>query len=340
MLSEFSLIERFFGRRAAAFQSRTGSRRHGRPAALGIGDDCALLAPRRGQQLAISTDMLVEGRHFFPDVAPRALGHKALAVNLSDLAAMGAEPRAFTLALAMPRVDEVWLELFSEGLFDIAERFDCELVGGDTTGSQHIDICITVFGDVPPARTLRRDAACPGDDIWVSGVLGDARAGLGLKRGEWSTPEPDIERMLVRALELPEPRVALGMALRGVANAALDLSDGLAGDLRHILRRSKAQAVVHMDSVPRSPAVAALPQDVQRQYVLAGGDDYELCFTAPPEARSKIERIGQRLDVLLTCIGTIEVLAAPDDAPAIDWRDAAGAPVSMMLKGFDHFHAD
>jgi thiamine-monophosphate kinase len=336
MLSEFSLIERFFGRRAAVFQSRCGAR----PAALGIGDDCALLAPRRGQQLAISTDMLVEGRHFFPDVSPAALGHKALAVNLSDLAAMGAEPRGFTLALAMPQVDEPWLELFSEGLFGIAEKFACELIGGDTTGSPNINICITVFGDVPPAHALRRDAAMPGDDIWVSGLLGNARAGLGIKREEWSTQDADVERQMVRALEMPEPRVALGMALRGVAHAALDLSDGLAGDLRHILRRSKVQAVVDMDDVPRSAAVAALPQDLQRQYVLAGGDDYELCFTAPPEARSKIERIGQRLAVLLTRIGTIEVLAASDDPPAIDWRDADGAPVSLMLRGFDHFHAD
>jgi thiamine-monophosphate kinase len=345
MLSEFSLIERFFERPTSALKSPEPALRGDRPkATLGIGDDCALLAPRRGQQLAISTDMLVEGRHFFPDVPPYALGHKALAVNLSDLAAMGAEPRAFTLALGLPRADEAWLESFSQGLFDIAQRFDCELIGGDTTSAPAVNICITVFGDVPPARALRRDAARPGDDIWVSGVLGNARAGLGIKLGEWSAASPDDERRLVRALELPEPRVALGMALRGVAHAALDLSDGLAGDLLHILERSKMQASVNIDDVPRSPEVAALQQELQQQYMLAGGDDYELCFTAPVGERSKIERIGQRLDVLLTRIGTIEGPApyghAPDHAPAIGWRDASGKAVSLTLQGFDHFHAD
>jgi len=349
MLSEFSLIERFFERKPGVLKSPEPALSADKPkATLGIGDDCALLAPRRGQQLAISTDMLVEGRHFFPDVPPYSLGHKALAVNLSDLAAMGAEPRAFTLALALPRADEAWLESFSQGLFDIARRFDCELIGGDTTGASAVNICITVFGDVPPARALRRDTARPGDDIWVSGVLGNARAGLGIKLGEWSAASPDDERRLVRALEMPEPRVALGMALRGVAHAALDLSDGLAGDLLHILTRSGMRGSVNIDDVPRSPEVAALQQEIQRKYILAGGDDYELCFTAPPAERSKIERIGQRLDVLLTRIGTIEGPApsghAPEhvlnDAPAIGWRDATGQAVSLTLQGFDHFHAD
>ena len=174
--------------------------------------------------------MLVEGRHFFADVDPYALGHKALAVNLSDLAAMGAQPHAFTLALALPRADEAWLAAFSDGLFALAERYDCELIGGDTT-SGPLNLCITVFGDVPPNAALRRDAARPGDDIWVSGTLGDARAGLGLLRGEWPAPDDDAAARLKRALERPEPRVALGLALRGVAHAALDISDGLAGDL-------------------------------------------------------------------------------------------------------------
>jgi thiamine-monophosphate kinase len=345
MLSEFSLIERFFELRPGAPRAPEASLSGDKPkATIGIGDDCALLAPRRGQQLAISTDMLVEGRHFFPDVPPYTLGHKALAVNLSDLAAMGAEPRAFTLALGLPRADEAWLESFSQGLFDIARKFDCELIGGDTTSAPVVNLCITVFGDVPPAHALRRDAARAGDDIWVSGVLGDARAGLGLKLGEWSAASLDDERRLLRALELPEPRVALGMALRGVAHAALDISDGLAGDLLHILKRSTMRASVNLDEVPRSPQVAALQHELQQQYMLAGGDDYELCFTAPVAARSKIERIGQRLGVLVTRIGTIEGPApsgqAPNDAPAINWRDAAGQAVPLTLQGFDHFHAD
>jgi thiamine-monophosphate kinase len=357
MLSEFSLIERFFERPPGALKSPETALNGGKPrAALGIGDDCALLDARPGQQLAISTDMLVEGRHFFADVAPYALGHKALAVNLSDLAAMGAEPRAFTLALGLPRAEEAWLESFSQGLLDTARRFDCELIGGDTTRSPIITLCITVFGDVPPAQALRRDAACPGDDIWVSGVLGDARAGLAIKLGEWTAVDADAERRLVRALELPEPRVALGMALRGVAHAALDLSDGLAGDLLRILKRSKMRASVNIDDVPRSAEVAALQQQIQQQYMLAGGDDYELCFTAATAERPKIERIGQRLGVLLTRIGTIEGPAPsghaperapehapadpPEPAPAIRWRDAAGQAVSLTLQGFDHFHAD
>ncbi|SAK83894.1 thiamine monophosphate kinase [Caballeronia hypogeia] len=329
MLSEFSLIDRFFARRATA-----PAPRHDDAAArpLGIGDDCALIAPPAGHQLAISTDMLVEGRHFFPDVDPYALGHKSLAVNLSDLAAMGAAPHAFTLALALPRADEAWLEAFSNGLFDLAQRFDCALVGGDTT-SGPLNICITVFGDVPYGAALRRDAAMPGDDIYVSGTLGDARAGLGAIRGEWHAAEGAEWR---RALEFPEPRVALGLALRGVARAALDISDGLAGDLMHILKRSGARAIVDADAVPCSEAVRALPESARRQCTLAGGDDYELCFTAPPSARDTLADIAIRVQVPLTRIGTIE----SSGAPGIAWRDASGAPLSLMLQGFDHFHAD
>jgi thiamine-monophosphate kinase len=340
MLSEFSLIERYFSQPATTRHARPVPETGAEPnATLGIGDDCALLAPKRGQQLAISTDMLVSGRHFFPDVSPWALGYKALAVNLSDLAAMGAKPRAFTLALSMPKADETWLQAFSDGLFHIANAHGCELIGGDTTGGPHVTISITVFGDVPAARALRRDAARPGDDIWVSGLLGNARAGLGIRRGEWSMKDPADAAVAIKALEQPEPRVALGMALRGVAHAALDLSDGLAGDLLHILKRSKVRATVNIDQVPRSPMIAAMPVPAQLQCILAGGDDYELCFTAPAQARAGIERTAKRQKVLLTRIGTIEGLAAPNDLPAIDWYNNAG-PVSFTDTGFDHFHAD
>ncbi|HIH2752684.1 TPA: thiamine-phosphate kinase, partial [Burkholderia lata] len=266
-LSEFSLIERFFTRRAA---------QGARTSTLGIGDDCALITPRSGKLLAISTDMLVEGRHFFPDVAPDALGHKTLAVNLSDLAAMGAEPRAFTLACALPRADAAWLEAFSNGLFALAERYGCELIGGDTT-SGPLNLCVTVFGEVAPDAALRRDAARDGDDVWVSGTLGDARAGLGVARGEWTAGANEAAAFR-QALERPEPRIALGLALAGVAHAALDISDGLAGDLQHILTRSNVRAEIDADAVPRSAALATLPPDVQRRCTLAGGDDYELCF--------------------------------------------------------------
>ncbi|MDE1183283.1 thiamine-phosphate kinase [Paraburkholderia sp.] len=349
MLSEFSLIERFFARRAA---TRAHAARHPVPdaasALLGIGDDCALLSPRPGEMLAVSTDMLVEGRHFFPDVDPHALGHKTLAVNLSDLAAMGAAPQAFTLAFALPRADEAWLAAFSAGLFELAERFGCELVGGDTTAGP-LNLCVTVFGSVPADVALRRDAAQAGDDIWVSGTLGDARAGLGAIRGEWSVDHANPafadadHAQFRRALERPEPRILLGLALRGVARAALDLSDGLAGDLRHILERSNMAAIVDADAVPRSDALRRLTPEIQRRCTLSGGDDYELCFTASPAMRDAVENAGRAAGVAVTRIGTI---CAPYSAPhaaaphAIVWHDADGAPLTLTLQGFDHFHAD
>ena len=284
--------------------------------------------------------MLVEGRHFFADVDPHALGHKALAVNLSDLAAMGAAPHAFTLALALPRADERWLAAFSDGLFALAERFGCELIGGDTT-SGPLNICITVFGDVPPNAALRRDAAKPGDDIWVSGTLGDARAGLGLLRGEWTLADDAATAQLKRALERPEPRVALGLALRGVAHAALDISDGLAGDLLHILKRSNAQAVVDVrrgpDLPPRSrrcPPKRAAP---------ARSPAATTTNCASPRRPGRAKRSSGSASGR-TCRSHASVqssaIDSPADAPSIAWRDRAGAPLSLTLQGFDHFHAD
>ena len=379
MLSEFGLIERFFTRADAP------SKR----AALGVGDDCALLDVLPGHQLAISTDMLVAGRHFFPDVDPFALGHKSLAVNLSDLAAMGAEPRAFTLSLALPRIDETWLAGFSTGLFALADRFGCELIGGDTTAGP-LTISITVFGDLPIGAALRRDRAQAGDDIWVSGTLGDARLALGLRRGEWGfdgaaaaasaalnapgsttssaccgpVSTPDFAT-LVNAMERPEPRIALGLALRGVAHAALDISDGLAGDLQHVLDRSRMCALVDADAVPRSATLAARSPAIQRQCTLAGGDDYELCFSAPASARAAVERAGAAAAVRVTRIGRIASLRAPSSAgsalaparasgdsaahaashpglpaPGIVWHDGTGVPFDANVRGFDHFHAD
>ncbi|WP_322107223.1 thiamine-phosphate kinase [Paraburkholderia sp. J41] len=334
MLSEFSLIDRYFAQRA---------RRHTQRAALGIGDDCALIAPAAGEVLAVSTDMLVEGRHFFPDVDPHALGHKALAVNLSDLAAMGAAPLGFTLACALPKPREDWLAAFSAGLFELADRYDCELIGGDTTAGP-LNLCLTVFGSLRQDVALRRDAAQHGDDIWVSGTPGDARAGLGLIRGEWRTSGvlADADAVhLRRALEYPQPRVALGLALRGVARAALDVSDGLAGDLRHILERSRLAAAIDVDALPLSPALARLPRPVQLQCALAGGDDYELCFTAAAARRAQVEAAAQQAGVRVTRIGTMSSLASPDaTVPAIAWHDAAGTSLDLTLQGFDHFHAD
>ncbi len=317
-LSEFDLIRRFFTRPV-------------HKAALGVGDDCALIDARPGHQLAISTDMLVSGRHFFPDVPPRSLGHKALAVNLSDLAAMGAEPRAFTLALALPEADPAWLEAFAGGMLALADDHGCELIGGDTTKGP-LTLSLTVFGDVPPRQALRRDAARPGDDIWISGTLGDARLALGDCRGEWLLPEPDFTLIRPR-MDTPTPRVALGMALRGVAHAALDVSDGLIGDLGHILARSSVGAIVDVDALPRSEVLGAQPLDRQRECVLAGGDDYELCFTAPAGNREAIATISHQLGLPLTRVGSI----TPEAGLRI--VDRHGDPFTFSGTSFDHFTA-
>ncbi|CAJ0774244.1 Thiamine-monophosphate kinase [Ralstonia condita] len=315
-MSEFELIRRYFTKPA-------------RRATLGVGDDCALLGLRPGYELAISTDMLVAGRHFFPDAEPRALGHKALAVNLSDLAAMGAEPRAFTLAVALPEANPAWLKPFSEGMLALADAFHCELIGGDTTRGP-LTLSLTVFGDVPAAAALRRDAARPGDDLWVSGTVGDARLALGALRGEWALTPEALAQVQPR-MDTPTPRVALGLALRGIARAALDISDGLLGDLGHILTQSHVGATVEVERVPRSPTLAAQPLDHQLQCALAGGDDYELCFTAPAGAREAVLAAGQRAGVAVTRIGHI------DAVPGLRLVDAQGAPITFTHGSFDHF---
>lgn len=311
---EFDLIRRFF----------EGPARRGR-ALLGIGDDCALLpAPDQGLSWAVSTDMLIEGRHFFADVDPHALGHKTLAVNLSDLAAMGARPVAFTLALALPRVDERWLEAFSAGLLALADRAGCELVGGDTTRGP-LTLSVTVLGDVPAGLALRRDGAQPGDDLWVSGELGGAAWAVAERVASRASGDVTDDSMdgkvdetarsaAWRCLERPEPRWPLGLALRGVASAAIDLSDGLVGDLGHVLSRSAAAAGqeaawgarLEWPRIPLHPALRGLPPDRQRQLALAGGDDYELLFCAPASRRATIEALARQSELALHRIGRIE----------------------------------
>lgn len=319
MLSEFDLIARYF----------TRPRKINPHTALGVGDDCALLSPAPGSHIAISSDMLVEGRHFFPGADPRKLGHKCLAVNLSDLAAMGAEPVAFTLALSLPEINEAWLESFSRGLFDLADAHDCELIGGDTTKGP-LTICITVFGYIPVDQALRRDAAQPGDDIWVSGSLGDARLALAGRLTERVLDSASTEAAAVR-MDQPAPRVALGMQLRGIARAALDVSDGLAGDLGHILKASRVGAILNADALPYGPTLESLPQETRRQYALAGGDDYELCFTAPASKREQVLAAAQAADTPVTLIGSIEEQAG------LRITDSEGKPVSVPLQSFDHF---
>jgi len=316
MMGEFDLIARYFKRPA-------------KRSPLGVGDDCALLAPAAGMQLAVSSDMLVEGRHFLSTVDPARLGHKALAVNLSDLAACGAKPLAFTLALSLPGVDEAWLEAFSRGLFALADAHGCELVGGDTTRGP-LTIAITVFGEVPHGEALLRSGARAGDDIWVSGSLGDARLALEVLRGAVALDGAGFERVRV-AMEQPEPRVALGLALRGVASAAIDVSDGLAGDLGHLLSRSGVGASIDLDALPRSADVAALPAGLQQVLLLSGGDDYELVFTAPPDCRGAVAAAGVAGAVAVTRIGRIE------PGSALRFHDGAGRPVEVRTEPFDHF---
>jgi thiamine-monophosphate kinase len=315
-LGEFELIERFFTRPATK-------------AVLGVGDDCAVFAPGPGMQLCVSCDMLVEGRHFLSTVPARRLGHKALAVNLSDLAACGAEPLAFTLALALPRVDESFLAGFAQGLFALADRHGIDLVGGDTTAGP-LNICITVFGQVPAGSALLRSGARAGDELWVSGTLGDARAALECFRGTLAVDAAAFEP-LRRALECPEPRVGLGQRLRGIASSAIDVSDGLLGDLRHVLRRSGVGARLQLDALPRSAVLAALPPALQQQCLLHGGDDYELLFSAVPAQRDAVLAAARDADVPVTCIGRIEPGA---DLVVVD---AAGRPLQVAGSSFDHF---
>jgi len=327
-MGEFDLIARYFTRPATR-------------AVLGVGDDCALLQPAPGTQLAISSDMLVEGRHFFADVDPFTLGHKALAVNLSDLAACGAKPQAFTLALALPRVDEAWLAAFSKGLLTLADAHGCELVGGDTTHGP-LNICITVFGEVPvvqgKSQALLRSGARPGDDVYVSGAVGDARLALEALRGAAALP-PDLLAQARRRLEQPTPRVALGQALRGIASSAIDVSDGLLGDLGHILRASgvgatlEAASVMNLMTSSAHPewAVAGVNAERQMEFTLAGGDDYELAFTAPASARGAVEAAARQAQTAVNRIGRIDAL------PGLRLLDAAGKPLQQHYASFDHF---
>lgn len=319
-MGEFDLITRYFTRPA-------------KRAVLGVGDDCALWQIQPGMQLAVSTDMLVEGRHFLSTVPPKRLGHKALAVNLSDLAASGAKPVAFTLALAMPRIDESWLQGFSAGLLALADQYTCELVGGDTTQGP-LTICITVMGEVPPGDALLRQGAQVGDDIYISGSVGDARLALEVMRGQLSLSASDFESCRQR-MEQPQPRIALGLALRGVANACIDVSDGLAGDLGHVLKASQVGAVLTTDWVQDSAAISvamqSLPFARRLDMALAGGDDYELLFTAAPEQAEAVQHAANEADVSVTCIGRITT------GSGLQVLDLQGVPMSRRFASFDHF---
>ena len=325
-MGEFDLIARYFKRPV-------------RRAALGVGDDCALLQPSSGCQLAVSSDMLVQGRHFLAGTDPYRLGHKALAVNLSDLAACGAQALAFTLALALPAAEPAWLEPFSRGLLALADEHGCELVGGDTTCGP-LNICITVFGEVPVvagiSQALLRSGARVGDDLYVSGTLGDARLALEALRGRWRLP-PQLFDGARRRLEQPTPRLALGRHLRGLASSAIDISDGLLGDLGHILQASGVgarinTALVHGLMGCQGLALdAVVPAQHRLDCILAGGDDYELAFTAPAHRRAAVLAAAAAAATPVTRIGQIEAQAG---LRVVDQR---GAAVAGHWDSFDHF---
>jgi thiamine-monophosphate kinase len=324
-MGEFDLIRRYFTRPSPG-------------AVVGVGDDCAILQTAPGMQLAISTDMLVEGRHFFPDVDPQSLGHKALAVNLSDLAACGARPLAFTLALALPSADATWLEPFAAGLWALADAHGCELIGGDTTRGP-LNLCITVFGEVPgdatgPTRThaLLRSGAQAGDDVYVSGTLGEAALGLQHRLGRLQLNAPAAAACRAR-LERPTPRVALGVALRGIASACADVSDGLLSDLGHILERSAVGAQLDDAAVLACcPWVnSRIDAQLLRDCVFSGGDDYELVFTAAPAHAAAVAAAAHASGTPVQRIGRIEA------RPGLRVLDSLGRAVAASDSGFDHF---
>ena len=319
--SEFALIDRYFAAQCCQ-----------RPdVALGIGDDCALLIPPAGQHLAVTMDTLVAGVHFFANTDPAGLGHKALAVNLSDLAAMGATPAWATLALTLPSADENWLERFCQGFFALADRYDVQLVGGDTTHGPTTLITLQAQGFIPPGLALRRDGAQPDDGIYVTGTPGDAGLALAATSGTVMVA-PEYRGYTQQRLERPEPRIVQGLALRGIASAAIDISDGLAQDLSHILRRSGVGAQLEVDRLPLSRALAAsLDRDAALRTALASGDDYELCFTVPPDRAALLTAVAAAWDCRCTGIGVIT------EQPGLQLCRADGSAFPLERMGYDHF---
>jgi thiamine-monophosphate kinase len=317
-VGEFDLIRRYFTREDSVSR-------------VPIGDDCAILPPLPvGFENCFTTDMLVQGRHFLADVDPASLGHKALAVNLSDIAAMGAQPQAFLLSLGLPHAEEKWLHAFARGMFALADAHACTLIGGDTTRAPLLVINIAAIGVLPAGTGVLRSGAKPGDDIWVSATLGDASVGLAVVQGK-SAVSAEHADFCRRRLLWPTPRVSLGKALTGVASSMIDLSDGMAGDLLHILQASRVSAHIDLRAVPLSEALKTLPLDEAINHALTGGDDYELLFTAPPGMRGQIERLQDRVELTLTRIG--QILAGPAQ---ITWLQD-GVPLTYEFAGFDHF---
>ncbi|KAB2967396.1 thiamine-monophosphate kinase [Zoogloea sp.] len=318
MPSEFALIRRHFTRPA-------------RHTDLAVGDDAALIRPAPGMQLAISTDMLVAGTHFFADTDPEGLGWKTLAVNVSDIAAMGAQPRWVVLAASLPGADEAWIEAFARGFFACCEAFGIDAIGGDTTRGP-LNLCPTIFGEVPFGQAITRSGAHPGDDLWVSGAPGRAALGLAHLQGRARLAAASLDDCL-SALHRPQPRVALGLALRGIASAMLDVSDGLLGDLDHILELSGVGAEIDHASLPLAALTAACG-DAGRafQACTAGGDDYELLFTAPPARRGELIALQDTLQLPLHRIGRLTA-----DIRQVSLCHPDGRLERLTASGYDHF---
>ncbi|MCG5031238.1 thiamine-phosphate kinase [Mesosutterella sp. OilRF-GAM-744-9] len=331
---EFSIIDRFFSQGSA----------NGPWFCKGVGDDCAII-DLGTSRIAVTMDMLAVGTHFLPDADPRDIGYKTLAVNLSDLAAAGAVPRAFFLSIGLPDKDEKWLEAFSSGLRELSEASGCALLGGDTvrtplqnpsaTAHSPAVFSVTALGELPPGMGLTRGGARPGDDIWVSGTLGDAYAALKYRWGHWAAA-PAAFKLMRRRMERPEPRNALGRLLLPIATAAIDVSDGFEQDLSHILERSHVKAEIEWDSLPRSEALQSLPLEQQQEAALSGGDDYELVFTAPADRRREIFEAGIRSDTLVTRVGKILAESQQNDG-ALTVYDGHRRAVVLKSAGFDHF---
>lgn len=318
MTTEFNLIKKYFDRPTAHTD-------------LGVGDDAALIQMSPGHQLAISADMSVAGTHFLTDCPAFDIGWKSLAVNISDMAAMGANPKWATLSIALPNVDEVWLAEFSRGFFACADQFGVSLIGGDTTRGP-LNISVQIMGEVPIGKALRRDGAKAGDEIWASGILGEAALGLAeLQNKLTQTLLSSAEKKTyIDALQKPEPRVALGLALRNIAHSAIDISDGLMADLGHILAQSHLGADVYWNKVPHVK-VNSLDESTLQSLSLAGGDDYELCFTAPINQHAEILKIGEQLKLNLSCIGVTK------QEMSVNIVDAHHQRIELKVKGYDHF---
>jgi len=316
-MSEFDLIRRYFTRATAH-------------TLLGVGDDAALLEVGAGRALAISSDMLVAGTHFFVDADPFLLGHKTLAVNLSDMAAMGAVPRWATLAISLPEVDEEWLERFSSGFFELAGQYGVELIGGDTTRGP-LNLCVTILGEVPARQFLRRGGAHVGDEIWISGRLGDAALALAHMQGRTVLSDAEFS-VCSAALHQPQPRVALGLALHGIANSAIDISDGLLSDIGHILDASQVGGHLNLAALPVSEVLRDyLSRPLGLECALSGGDDYELCFTVPSMRHAEVTEIGIQLGLQLSCIGKVVA------GHGCIVHDTLGNPINIEEGGYDHF---